>query len=101
MQAIADILSASVVWMMSTGYSVEPMDGRQIKAARALLSWSQADLQKEAGLSRATVNDLENGTGDPRRSSIDKVEAAFARHGVLFLGEGDTRSGGKGVRLRD
>lgn len=99
MQPITDILSAAIAEMLLSGYSTQPMNGRQIRAARALLAWSQADLCKEAGISRATLNDLENETGDPRRSSINRVEDAFTKHGVIFLGEGDTRSGGPGVRL--
>ena len=99
MQPITDILSASVAEMLATGYSTQPMEGRQIRAARALLSWSQTDLCKEAGISRATLNDLENDTGDPRRSSINRVEEAFMKNGVIFLSDGDTRDGGPGVRL--
>jgi DNA-binding XRE family transcriptional regulator len=86
--------------MTATGYAAIQMDGRQIKAARALLAWSQSDLCKEAGISRATLNDLENETGDPRRSSINRVEETFSRHGVIFLSTGDTRDGGPGVRLK-
>ena len=99
MQPKSDILSAPVAEMLAPGYSTQPMEGRQIRAARALLSWSQTDLCKEAGISRATLNDLENDTGDPRRSSINRVEEAFTKHGVIFLSEGDTRMGGPGVRL--
>ena len=86
--------------MTAVGYLTGPMDGRQIKAGRALLSWSQSDLCRVAGISRATLIDLENDSGDPRRSSIEKVEAAFAANGVIFLSDGDTRGGGPGVRLR-
>lgn len=86
--------------MTAIDYTPASMEGRQIKAARALLGWSQADLCKEADISRATLNDLENDTGDPRRSSTNRVEDAFRRHGVIFLTAGDTRDGGPGVRLR-
>lgn len=86
--------------MSAVSYLSGPMNGRQIKAARALLSWSQSDLCRVAGISRATLNDLENDSGDPRRSSTDKVEAAFANNGVIFLSDGDTREGGPGVRLK-
>jgi transcriptional regulator with XRE-family HTH domain len=86
--------------MTAIGYVASLMEGRQIKAARALLGWSQTDLCREAGISRATLNDLENDTGDPRRSSSNRVEDAFRRGGVIFLSEGDTRDGGIGVRVK-
>jgi len=78
-----------VVITVESRYS-DGMDGRQIRAARALLGWNQADLCKAAGISRPTLNDLENETGDPRRSSIAAVEDAFRDHGVLFTDDGTT-----------
>lgn len=68
------------------------MDGIQIKGARAMLGMSQSQLCAEAGISRATLIDLENGTGDPRRSSTEGVEAAFRRHGIVFTEDGETVS---------
>lgn len=83
-------------------YIAASMDGRQIKAARAILGWSQSDLCEHSGISRATLNDLENNTGDPRRSSISRVEDAFQKHGVTFIAPGATSlGGGPGVRLSD
>lgn len=66
------------------------MEGRQIKAARALLGWSQGDLCGRAKISRATLNDLENETGDPRKSSMTAVEDAFRKHAVVFMDDGST-----------
>lgn len=86
--------------MSVADYTRARMDGRQIKAARALLGWSQSDLCREAGVSRATLNDLENDSGDPKRSSTSKVEEAFAKAGVTFIAGGTSSlSGGPGVRL--
>lgn len=90
-----------VAHMNDTGYTFPSMEGRQIKAARALLGWSQTKLCEEAGISRATLIDLENETGDPRRSSIQRIETAFGKSGLIFLSTGDTRDGGPGVRLRE
>lgn len=64
------------------------MEGRQIRAARAMLGISQSDLSKAAGISRATLIDLENDTGDPRRSSIESIEEAFRALGVTFTDDG-------------
>jgi len=86
---------------MTTSVLYGLMEGRQIKAARALLGWSQSDLCGEARISRATLNDMENNIGDPRRSSTTKVEKAFANHGVVFVATGEICSGGSGVRMKE
>jgi DNA-binding XRE family transcriptional regulator len=80
-------MSAEIVEMPGVNYK-ERMEGRQIKAARAMLGMSQSDLCKEAEISRATLNDLENDTGDPRRSSSAAVEAALRSRGVVFIDDG-------------
>lgn len=72
---------------------------RQVKAARALLAWSQADLAKASGISEPTIKRLEardddlGGNADTR----DKIRAALERSGVEFIPE---NGGGAGVRLR-
>lgn len=73
---------------MSDSAYTAGMEGRQIKAARALLGWSQGDLCERAKISRATLNDLENETGDPRKSSTTAVEEAFRKHDVVFTDDG-------------
>lgn len=77
-----------VATLPESGYIPPPMEGRQVKAARVMLGWSQTDLCKQAGISRATLLDIENDTGDPRRSSITAVEHAFAKAGVSFFEDG-------------
>src|ERR1044072_8173528 len=73
--------------MSDIGYG-QYMEGRQIKAARAILGLSQAELCELAGISRATLIDLENDTGDPRRASIAGVEDAFRKRGIIFTDDG-------------
>jgi transcriptional regulator with XRE-family HTH domain len=73
----------------------------QIRAARGLLGWTQAQLAKEAGLSEVAVKNLERGRSDPRASTLAAIQEAFSRAGVVFLDPGDTRNGGPGVRLRE
>lgn len=75
--------------MSDTRYTIG-MDGRQIRAARALLGWTQGQLCARAKISRPTLNDLENDTGDPRRSSIQSVEDAFRAEGVILSDDGQT-----------
>jgi len=73
-------------------YLPGPMNGAQVRAARSLLGWNQNRLCKEAGISRATLNDIENEQGDPRRSSIEAVRGAFSRHGIHFSEDAETIS---------
>jgi predicted transcriptional regulator len=67
------------------------IDGRQIRAARALLGWNRADLASHAGISVSAVLRLEAGVSDARLSTVQKVRDSLTAHGVQFLGE-DARS---------
>jgi DNA-binding XRE family transcriptional regulator len=70
----------------------------QIRAARALLGWSQARLAEEAGVSVITIKRME-AQADAFHARFDivmKVKAAVERGGVVFLGEGFSH----GVQLR-
>jgi predicted transcriptional regulator len=71
---------------------------RQIKAARALLSWSQDDLAKHSGVSAPTVKRLEAAEGDigGRAETGETLVAALQQAGVEFIPE---NGGGAGVRL--
>jgi predicted transcriptional regulator len=69
----------------------------QSRAARGLLAWSQQDLAREAGVGIVTVHQLESGTTQPRRATLDVVRRAFEKAGVEFI---DENGGGPGVRLR-
>ncbi|MBR1215265.1 helix-turn-helix domain-containing protein [Bradyrhizobium sp. JYMT SZCCT0180] len=72
---------------------------RQIKAARALLAWSQADLADRSGVSEPTVARLEAADGEigGREDTAQKLRAAIEEAGVEFI---DENGGGSGVRLR-
>jgi transcriptional regulator with XRE-family HTH domain len=71
----------------------------QIKAARALLEWSQEDLADAAGVSLPTVKRLEAAGGIPkgRPRTLDSLQTALERAGVTFI---DENGGGAGVRLK-
>lgn len=74
----------------------------QIRAARALLGWSQPALAKASGLSLPTIVRMESQLG-PGRSSAANVEAvqrALENAGVLFLEADDATAVGPGVRLK-
>ncbi|MBA4794663.1 MAG: helix-turn-helix domain-containing protein [Phenylobacterium sp.] len=68
----------------------------QIRAARALLGWSQQDLADRAIVSLNAVNRLERGAVDTRHSTLIAVEKAFFRAGVEFIPAGER---GEGVRF--
>ncbi|MDR5729615.1 MAG: helix-turn-helix domain-containing protein [Terriglobia bacterium] len=70
---------------------------RQIRAARALLDWSQQDLADKGILSLNAVTRLERDQVDPRVSTITAVQRALVRGGVEFISEEASR--GEGVRL--
>jgi predicted transcriptional regulator len=85
---------------MTAPYRAEVITPAQIRAARALIGWTQADLAKASGVSEVAIKNLERGATDPRVSTINNIQAAFDKAGVIFLDSGDTRGGGSGVRLR-
>ena len=72
---------------------------RQVKAARALLAWSQEQLATEADVSIPTIKRLEaqDGPLGGRRETGSKIRAALEAAGVEFIEE---NGGGPGVRLR-
>jgi DNA-binding XRE family transcriptional regulator len=72
----------------------------QIRAARHLIGWKQADLAKAAGLSEISIKNIERGATDARGSTLAAIQQALADAGVILLESGDTRDGGLGVRLK-
>lgn len=72
---------------------------RQIKAARALLGWSQAILAQRSGVSEPTIARLEfeDGKLGGREGTAAKIRTAIEAAGVEFIEE---NGGGLGVRLR-
>lgn len=74
----------------------------QIRAARALLGWSGAQLAQAAGVSLQTIRRMESDLG-PGRSSAANVEAvqrALQTAGVVFLEADGAGAAGPGVRLK-
>jgi len=70
----------------------------QLRAARALLGWSQTVLAQKAGLSLPTVKRTEEETGPHVSADARlKLQQALEMAGVLFI---DENGGGSGVRFR-
>ncbi len=59
----------------------------QIRAARALLDWSQSDLAERADLSQTGIARIENGTNKPNSSTLTKIESAFDKADVEFIAQ--------------
>jgi predicted transcriptional regulator len=72
---------------------------RQLKAARALLCWSQEDLALHSGVSEPTIARLETFDGElgGRESTTSKIRAALEAAGIEIIEE---NGGGLGVRLK-
>src|ERR1700753_2604127 len=68
---------------------IEP---RQIRAARALLNWSQTDLAEASGIAVSSIKNVENSITTARKETMDDIQSAFEKAGVEFLP-------GSGVRL--
>jgi transcriptional regulator with XRE-family HTH domain len=79
--------------------SIPKVSIRQIKAARALLGWSQETLAVAAIVSVPTIKRLEaeDGMLGGRNETAEKIRSALEVAGVEFI---DENGGGPGVRLR-
>jgi transcriptional regulator with XRE-family HTH domain len=71
---------------------------RQIKAARALLGWSQEDLARTSGISYPTIARLESNDGEigGRAGTAAKIVSALREAGIEF-----TNGGYPGVRMKN
>jgi transcriptional regulator with XRE-family HTH domain len=71
----------------------------QLRAARALLDWSQDQLAEKSSVGVATVRRLEGQSGKLRTYSetLWKLQTALEEAGVIFIPEAD--GFGPGVRL--
>ncbi|MDN3626410.1 PAS domain-containing protein [Methylobacterium isbiliense] len=60
------------------------IEGHHLRAARALLDWSMADLAKASGLSLSTVRRLDEGIEGPASRSRRAAIAALQEAGIVF-----------------
>jgi transcriptional regulator with XRE-family HTH domain len=74
--------------------------GPQIRAARALLGWSQIELCRRSGVSRDTLVKIERGEVDPLMLTVEKLVRTLEYAGVEMIDRGQISQGrGVGVRL--
>ena len=74
------------------------LNGRQLRAARALIGWDQVKLAKSARVAIGTIRRMESFEGKIQSftGTLYKVEVALERGGIEFLN--DDRPG---VRLKE
>ncbi len=66
----------------------EVLSPEQIKAARALLAWSQQELATEANVATSTVADFERGTRTPVANNAQAIREALEAKGLQFIAGG-------------
>ena len=70
----------------------------QCRAARALLGWSQEELENHARIAKRTIASFEQGEAYPQERTSNALRTAMESHGVIFLPD-DIQ--GAGVRMKD
>ncbi|TXH26482.1 MAG: XRE family transcriptional regulator [Elusimicrobia bacterium] len=78
------------------------MEGEQIRAARALLGWTAADLAEQSGVSYPTVQrmDATRGQVSGRHETVEAIRKALEARGIQFLESGQVAAG-PGVAVRE
>jgi transcriptional regulator with XRE-family HTH domain len=56
----------------------------KVRAARALLGWSQAELGQRVGVTQRSINRLEQAGVDVRRSTAVAIEGVLRDEGISF-----------------
>ncbi|RTL65975.1 MAG: helix-turn-helix domain-containing protein [Hyphomicrobiales bacterium] len=74
----------------------------QLRAARAMLSWTRQDLAKRSGVFVNTIKRFEVGESDPKLSTLYSLKRAVEAAGIEFIDDGKvaTEGTGPGLRLR-
>jgi transcriptional regulator with XRE-family HTH domain len=79
--------------------NINSIGARQIKAARALLDWSQDDLARATNLSIATIRKLELGYISPRSSTTGVLRQALEEAGIEFTDADGVRRRQEEIRI--
>ncbi|NBX65466.1 MAG: helix-turn-helix domain-containing protein [Proteobacteria bacterium] len=60
----------------------------QIRGARGLLDWSQAELSRRTGISTTSIGNIESGHTQARESTLAIIRKAFENSGISFIDGG-------------
>ena len=82
-------------------YAARMIDYRQIRAARALLNWSQADLARAAPMATSSIKNIESACSSARKETLAQIHDAFEHNGVEFLPGTGVRLKNHGVEVHD
>lgn len=77
------------------------MKPMQARAARAILQLGVREVAKLADVTPNTVSRVEQediGVRGPNPVTVHAIRRVYEEQGIVFLGEGETTSGGAGVR---
>lgn len=66
----------------------------QIRAARALINWSQTDLANRTGLAVPTIANIELGKQNPGKNTLEKIMDAFVFENIQFTHNGVSKTDG-------
>ena len=77
-----------------------PLTSAQIRAARALIRWSAADLAKASSVGATTIRRAELAVSETSMTAPNNlaIRRTLEAAGIVFI---DANGGGPGVRLRD
>jgi transcriptional regulator with XRE-family HTH domain len=73
------------------------MTSAQCRAARALVNWTQQELEVAASVAKKTIADFEADRRRPYERTLAALRSALEAAGVQFI---EQNGGGAGVRLR-
>jgi transcriptional regulator with XRE-family HTH domain len=74
--------------IMPTSSPPSDLTPKHVRAARALLAWSQQDLAKAASVATSTVADFERGQRKPVANNAQAIREALETAGIRFLPTG-------------
>ncbi|MGX9148040.1 helix-turn-helix domain-containing protein [Mesorhizobium sp. 128a] len=74
--------------MVSSSSPPGDLTPKHVRAARALLAWSQQDLAKAASVATSTVADFERGQRTPVANNAQAIRGALEGAGIRFLATG-------------
>lgn len=74
--------------------------GAQVRMARVAVGWNATELAAASGVGEATIRRFETGRGDIFPHTLDRIQRALEKKGVIFLASGENKDGGPGVRLK-